>query len=79
MTKLPKHLIVSENRNSFGMPWGLIICQGHEVALFPEPDLGAADPDMGELPCFSLCVLLAAVWENHDPVVFPVLFLVKWS
>lgn len=46
---------------------------------FLNHDLGEADPDMGELPCFSLCVLLAAVWENHDPVVFPVLFLVKWS
>lgn len=42
-------------------------------------DIGAADPDMGELPCFSLCVLLAAVRENLGAVVSPVLFLVKWS
>lgn len=79
MTKLPKHFIVFENQNSFEMTWGLIICQGHEEALFPEHGLGAADPDTGEPPRFSLCALLAAVLENHSPVVFPVLFLVKWS
>ena len=33
----------------------------------------------GELPHFSSCMLLAAVWEDLDPIVFPTLFLVKWS
>lgn len=32
-----------------------------------------------QIPHFPLCVLLAALWEDLDPVVFPVLFLVKWS
>jgi hypothetical protein len=46
---------------------------------FLDHDFDVADPDMGELPHFSLCVFLSAVEENLDPVVFPMLFLVKWS
>ena len=77
----PNILLYLKIGTAGGMPWGLIICQGCEMAHLPGPWLWRSWSWYGResYHVFSLCMLLAAIWEDLHSVVFPVLFLVKWS
>lgn len=46
---------------------------------FLDHDYGTADTDMGRESYHIFLCASTDVWEDLDLVVFPMLFLVKWS
>lgn len=79
MTELPRHLIVLENWNSLGMPWGLIICQGHEEAQLPGPWLWHSWSWHGRTTTFFFMCASSSCLGGPWPNSVPMLFLVKCS
>lgn len=81
MTELPRHLVVRENWNSL---WNAMVVDNPPGTWNGPTSWTTTSAQLVLIwerarPRFSLCVLLAAVSEDLDPVVFPVLFLVKRS